>query len=76
MEGLGRGADQVTVFINGQPRTVTGARTILELVHELELTPGTLLVEHNGLALRPAEWNSHALAERDRIELLRVAAGG
>jgi thiamine biosynthesis protein ThiS len=33
-------------------------------------------VEHNGLALHRHEWPKRPLAEGDRIELIRVVAGG
>jgi thiamine biosynthesis protein ThiS len=35
-----------------------------------------LLIEHNGLALHREEWNSRALREGDKIEFIRVVAGG
>jgi len=34
------------------------------------------LIEHNGVALRRREWMKRTLNEGDRIEILRVAAGG
>ena len=38
--------------------------------------PKVTFIEHNGTALRPAEWTERPLAAGDRIELLRIAAGG
>ncbi len=63
------------ITINGQPRD-TVAHDIAALVAELGFAPGTVLVEHNGTALRPAEWTERVLKNGDRIELLRLAAGG
>jgi sulfur carrier protein len=40
------------------------------------LPPQSILVEHNGLALHRHEWPEHILAEGDRIEFIRVVAGG
>jgi thiamine biosynthesis protein ThiS len=34
------------------------------------------LVEHNGLAVHRHEWAERLLAEGDRVELIRVVAGG
>ena len=62
------------IFLNGQPREVT-ANDIAELVAELGFVKGTVLVERNGTALRPEEW-TQPLAPDDRIELLRIVAGG
>lgn len=66
----------MTVHINGEPREVARSRTVAELVEELELPAPTLLIEHNGTALHRAEWSSAAVADGDRLELLRVVAGG
>lgn len=63
------------VIVNGQPRE-TASHDIAALVAELGFVKGTVLVEHNGIALRPAEWNDRLLKDADRIELLRLAAGG
>jgi thiamine biosynthesis protein ThiS len=64
------------IILNGEPRSVEAAATISALVHELNLIPATLLIEHNGLALHREEWNSRALREGDKIEFIRVVAGG
>jgi len=36
----------------------------------------SILVEHNGLALRRHEWAERVLAEGDRVEFVRMVAGG
>jgi sulfur carrier protein len=64
------------IHINGEPREIMTARTVAELVCELGLPGPTLLIEHNGTALRRDEWVGQALGENDRIEMLRIAAGG
>ena len=63
------------ITVNGQPRD-TSAADIAALVAELGFANGTVLVEHNGTALRPSEWKERALQSGDGIELLRLAAGG
>ncbi len=63
-------------MVNGEPREISRATNIAELVDELALPAPATLVEHNGLALRRTEWPAHALAEDDRIELIRIVAGG
>ena len=64
------------ITLNGEPRSVDKVTTIATLVHELNLLPATLLIEHNGLALHREEWNSRALREGDKIEFIHVVAGG
>ena len=66
----------MTVEINGAPRVVPELRTVAELVSHLALPRAALLVEHNDTALRRDEWGSVALADGDRVEILRIAAGG
>ena len=64
------------VFINGEAADCEIGLTIEQLLHRYALPLETTLVEHNGVALRRREWPQHSLGENDRIEILRVAAGG
>jgi len=64
------------VLVNGEPREVKAARTVAAFVEEFGLPAPTLLIEHNGVALTRSEWAATTLADNDRIELLRVTAGG
>ena len=64
------------ISINGESADARGAQTIAELVDRYELPPSTVLIEHNGLALHRKEWAERHLTEGDRIEVLRVVAGG
>lgn len=66
----------MTVLVNGEPCELQAARTVAELVAERQLPAPALLIEHNGLALTRSEWPAAALADGDRLELLRVTAGG
>jgi len=65
----------IKVTVNGEARALRSG-TIAGLVGELELPAPLLLVEHNGTALRKADWESTALLEGDRVEILRISAGG
>jgi sulfur carrier protein len=66
----------VTISLNGEGVDVREAKTIAELVDRYQLPPQSILVEHNGLAVHRHEWAERSLAEGDRVELIRVAAGG
>jgi len=66
----------MTISLNGDPVDAREAKTVRELVERFELPPQTVLIEHNGIALHRYEWPERALNEGDRIELLRVVAGG
>lgn len=65
----------MTLMVNGEPREVT-ATDIPALLVSLGLPVGAVLVEHNGLALRREEWSEHSLREGDRLEIVRIVAGG
>ena len=66
----------MTISLNGENTDARGAATVAELVDRYGLPPQTVLIEHNGLALHRREWPDRKLTEGDRIELLRVVAGG
>ena len=66
----------MTITVNGESVDISAAKTIAELVENYELPPHSILVEHNGLALHRREWRDRSLAEGDRIEFIRVVAGG
>ena len=64
------------ILLNGETIDTGEAKTIAELIERYELPPQSILVEHNGLAVHRHEWPEHPLAEGDRIEFIRVVAGG
>jgi sulfur carrier protein len=66
----------MTITINGESHEIARATNVAELIEELGLPAPAILAEHNGLALRRDEWKEHTLAEGDRIEFVRVVAGG
>ena len=65
----------IRVLLNGELRE-TGAATVFGLVEELGLPGPLLLIEKNGEALRKADWSAQVLQDGDRVEVLRVSAGG
>ena len=64
------------VFLNGEAAKCENGLTIADLIAQHRLPRETTLVEYNGVALRSRDWPDHKLAEGDRLEVLRVAAGG
>ena len=66
----------MTILLNGENVDSRDAKTIAELIERYDLPPQSILVEHNGLALNRRDWPQRSLAEGDRIELIRVVAGG
>ena len=66
----------MTISLNGESVDTREAKTIAELVDRYQLPQQSILVEHNGLAVHRHEWPERALSEGDRIEFIRVVAGG
>ena len=64
------------ISLNGREADAGGAQTVAELVGRFELPPETILIEHNGVALHQREWPQRTLTDGDRIEIIRVVAGG
>lgn len=65
----------ISITINGEERRVASTNPEA-LLAELSLPAPLMLVEHNGKALHRSDWLSVPLADGDRIELMKVAAGG
>jgi thiamine biosynthesis protein ThiS len=66
----------MTVVLNGENADARGASNIAELVARYDLPPESILIEHNGVALHRREWPQRSLGEGDRLEFIRVVAGG
>ena len=66
----------MTILLNGEETDARGAATVADLVRVFELPPPAVLIEHNGLALHRQEWGDRKISHGDRIEFIRVVAGG
>ncbi len=66
----------IRVQVNGEPRDVPVDHALTELISDLGLPPQAALVEHNGQALFRSDWARVRLRDGDRLEILRVVAGG
>ena len=67
---------QIAIFVNGERRAVLATIGLNVLIESLGLPMQGVLIEYNGSALFRDEWPNVRLAEGDRLELLRVVAGG
>jgi thiamine biosynthesis protein ThiS len=64
------------IFLNGEETEIQGAENVADLADRYQMPPQSVLIEHNGMALHPREWRQRILSDGDRIEIVRVAAGG
>jgi thiamine biosynthesis protein ThiS len=67
---------RLSVFVNGRARQVDGSMTLGGLAASCGLDSKRLLVEVNGETLLREEWPGRALEHGDRVEFIRVVAGG
>ena len=63
------------LILNGNEKEVQSEQ-VEALVVELGLPSHAALVEHNGIALLRSEWVDQQLKPGDRLEIIRMVAGG
>ena len=66
----------MNLWINGERAELNGLTTVAELASHYGLERNSVLIEHNAVALHQREWAERKLTEGDRIEFVRVVAGG
>jgi sulfur carrier protein len=66
----------MTISLNGETVDAREAKTIAELIDRYQLPPRSVVVEHNGLVVHRHEWPERSLADGDRVEFVRIVAGG
>ena len=66
----------MNVWLNGELADTRGATNVAELAEKFRLAAHTVLIEHNGTALHQREWLGCRLEEADRLEFVRIVAGG
>ena len=65
-----------TVIANGQ-KVGTPLPVMLEdFLKNRGLLPRSVVVEHNGEAVSPSDFPERPLADGDRLEIVRIVAGG
>jgi len=64
------------VVVNGTSRPAPASGRLPDLLADLGLAAGSVVVELNGVALTPSETMRARLSPGDRLELVRAVAGG
>jgi len=65
-----------TVIANGQSVAARLPCTIEEFLVAQGLSPRSVVVEHNGEAVAPSEFSQRRLNAGDRLEIVKIVAGG
>jgi sulfur carrier protein len=66
----------VLVVANGEPIELASGATVSDLLAHLGLGGKWVLVERNGEPVNRRDLDTTALAEGDRLELVKAVAGG
>lgn len=64
------------VIANGKTVAATFPCTLEEFLVAQELLPRSVVVEHNGEAVAPSEFPRRPLHAGDRLEIVKIVAGG
>ena len=64
------------VIANGEKIAAQLPCSIEEFLVEQNLLPRSVVVEHNGEAVAPSEFSGRKLMTGDRLEIVKIVAGG
>ena len=65
-----------SVIANGQPIAARLPCTLEEFLVAQNLLPRSVVVEHNGEAVAPSEFSRRQLHAGDKLEIVKIVAGG
>ncbi len=65
-----------TIIANGRTTEATLPCSVEEFLVAQQLLPRSVVVEHNGEAVAPSEFSSRQLRAGDRLEIVKIVAGG
>lgn len=68
--------EKIVIFANGKPLQVESPVSLQNTVLQLKLVPNMILAELNGEVVSRDVWGTTPLEHGDRLELVRVVAGG
>ncbi len=64
------------VIANGREVAAAFPCTVEQFLVAQQLLPRSVVVEHNGEAVSPSDFLQRALQPGDRLEIVRIVAGG
>lgn len=64
------------VIANGKPTEAPLPCTLEQFLVAQQLLPRSVVVEHNGEAVAPSEFAQRPLHAGDRLEIVKIVAGG
>jgi len=67
---------QATIIANGKTVEVSLPSSLEAFLISQDLLPRSVVVEHNGKAVAPSEFALRPLQAGDRLEIVKIVAGG
>jgi sulfur carrier protein len=64
------------VIANGKPVEAQLPCSLAEFLIAQKLLPRSVVVEHNGEAVTPSEFSRRQLSMGDKLEIVKIVAGG
>ena len=64
------------ITANGKEMQIAFPCTVEQFLISQNLLPRSVVVEHNGEAIAPSEFSYRQLSPGDRLEIVRIVAGG
>ncbi len=64
------------IIANGRPIEAALPCSLEEFLKTQSLPPRSVVVEHNGEAVAPSEFAGRQLQRGDRLEIVKIVAGG
>ena len=68
--------NKASITANGQSRAASLPCSLEEFLIAQKLLPRSVVVEHNGEAVAPSEFSRRQLNAGDRLEIVKIVAGG
>ena len=68
--------DLSVIIANGREVIATVPCAIEDFLVSQKLHPRSVVVEHNGHAVAPSEFSTRELQPGDRLEIVKIVAGG
>lgn len=69
-------SSQITLQVNGEPRTCDSKTTLPNFLTQLGLNPRLVAVEYNGEILHRQFWEQTEIQPDDRLEIVTIVGGG
>lgn len=68
--------EKIVIFANGKATQISSGTNLSRLIADFQLQPSAIMAEVNGTVILRKDWDKTFPIHGDRVELVRVVAGG